>query len=42
MEPTSASQPCPCCGGTLNFKITVERLKAELLVRFHLTSCPRR
>jgi uncharacterized Zn finger protein len=26
MKPTSASQPCPCCGGTLDFKITVETL----------------
>jgi uncharacterized Zn finger protein len=28
MKPADASaiQPCPCCGGTLDFKITVETL----------------
>lgn len=34
MEPTSASQPCPCCGGTLNFKITVETLLTGAPVDF--------
>jgi uncharacterized Zn finger protein len=34
MEPTSASQPCPCGGGTLDFKITVETLKTGAPVDF--------
>ena len=34
MEPTSASQPCPRCGGTLDFKHTVESIRTGVPVDF--------
>ena len=34
MEPTGISQPCPCCGGTLDFRITVETLSTGSPVDF--------
>jgi hypothetical protein len=34
VEPTGISQPCPCCVGTLEFRITVESMMTGAPVDF--------